>query len=234
MRPKSFSADADQMRRPLVLAMFSATILTLAFAAYLSNVLPEKDAFTDIFFQDPRGLPYQMRVGEQYNVSFNFQNHGPKNKTYLLDVESHSLNMSRNVSLKPGQSASFTLAITPSDRTYELVSYVEHTAIHIVSDSDYEMRHTLLPGFSKLNRNITLEEVRSTPVSEYSIYRTVGENTTLYRLENLTFKALGDELVFESYSISMDEHIVMAPFVVSLTEYSGGKRLQIHFRHRVE
>jgi uncharacterized membrane protein len=91
----------------LVLAAF-ILIISLPLAVY--SFTP-KETFTELYFNNPEGLPRIIKINETNNFSFTIISHEKALKNYKYAITSELISEQNEISLAPGENITITRSI---------------------------------------------------------------------------------------------------------------------------
>ena len=96
------------MKRAMIFV--SALILTLILPLVILNHAP-KEAFTELYFNDPENLPGIINIGEEHNFSFTAVSHEQEPKQHSYSIVSELLSENGSFLLNPGENMTITKII---------------------------------------------------------------------------------------------------------------------------
>jgi len=95
------------MNIALVLAAF-ILVISLPIAVY--SFTP-KETFTELYFNDPEGLPRIININEAHNFSFTIVSHEKELKNYNYSIDSELISEKNEISLAPGENITISREI---------------------------------------------------------------------------------------------------------------------------
>ena len=95
------------MNIALVLATF---ILVISLPLIVYTFSP-KEAFTELYFNNPEGLPKIIKINETNNFSFTIVSHEKELKNYKYDITSELISEKNEISLAPGENITIARSI---------------------------------------------------------------------------------------------------------------------------
>jgi hypothetical protein len=156
----------------------------------------------------------------------------------------------------PGESAVFTLSITPTDKGWELFSSIAQgyeNKLDILKDTRIarenefgliidNISHRYVPISHQVDRfgyifhtNISVDELKEKPFKKYYRYEDVGINKSIRKEQIVTIFVKNNEIYLSS---DISEEIYLSersPFIIKAYRYDEdmNKELEIHFWYEV-
>jgi hypothetical protein len=199
----------------------------------------------------------EMGINNTYNISFTLTNHELKTTRYIYEVDSKIDKFKENITLLPGESAVFTLSITPTDEGWELFSSITQKYENklgilkdtvVANESKFrliidDMSHRYMPISHQIDQfgyvfhtNLSIEELKERPFKKYYNYEDIGIDRTIHKEQNITVFVENEEIYLSS---NQSEQIYLAlrhPFIIKAYRYNedADKELEIHFWYEVK
>lgn len=247
----------DDLHNAIILACVIGIVITLVFVVFMRAEIMSEEGFTELYFGEHRKLPDEMEINDPYDISFTLSNHELETTKYIFEVDSKIEKFKENITLLPGESAVFTLSITPTDKGWELFSNITQgyeNKLDILKDTlvarENEFRliidnisHRYVPTSHQVDRfgyvfhtNLSVDELKEKPFKKYYRYQEVGINRTIYKCQNITVFVENEEIYLsskQSEAIYLSER---SPFIVKAYRYDEDrdKELEIHFWYEVK
>jgi len=93
-----------------VLLVLIAFILVISLPIAVYSFSP-KEAFTELYFNNPEGLPRIININETHNFSFTIISHEKGMKNYNYSIDSGLITEKDTVTLSPGENITITRSI---------------------------------------------------------------------------------------------------------------------------
>lgn len=220
----------DSLSKAVLIAIVLGVLFTVVFTLFVLEKNKQDDAFTELYFTQPDALPDIMQLNHTYNVSFTFTNHELEPTEYVYSVESVFENFSRIVTLGVGESASFTLSVTPRERVWDVEwDVISHSELTYDKAALNTISYNLSTFGEILHVNTTLDEL---PLSYDLVNDTVSGNVSTSQTINTTLSYDGSHIIQSDYEHSVYHILARKPFFIRL--YSPGEQLKIYFFHEIK
>ena len=246
----------DGLYNAIIVACVIGIAITLVFVMFMRAEIMSEEGFTELYFGEHRELPSEMEINESYNMSFTLSNHELETAKYIFEVDSKIEKFKENITLLPGESAVFTLSITPTDKGWELFSHIAHdyeNKLDILKDTRIarenefgliidNISHRYVPISHQVDRfgyvfhtNLLVDELKEKPFKKYYRYENVGINKSIRKDQIVTIFVKNNEIYLSS---DQSEQIYLSersPFIVKAYRYDEDidKELEIHFWYEV-
>ncbi|RJS69147.1 hypothetical protein CW714_09000 [Methanophagales archaeon] len=246
----------DDLYNAIIVACVIGIAITLVFVMFMRAEIMSEGGFTELYFGEHRKLPSEMAINESYDISFTLSNHELETTKYIYEVDSKIEKFKENITLLPGESAVFTLSITPTDKGWELFSSITQgyeNKLDILKDAvlarENEFRliidnisHRYVPISHQVDRfgyvfhtNISVDELKEKPFKKYYRYENVGINKSVRKEQIVTIFVKNNEIYLSS---DQSEQIYLSersPFIVKAYKYDEDmdRELEIHFWYEV-
>ncbi|NAS89376.1 hypothetical protein C4E24_06535 [ANME-1 cluster archaeon AG-394-G21] len=246
----------DDSYNAIIVACVIGIAITLVFVMFMRAEIMSEEGFTELYFGEHRKLPIEMEINESYNVSFTLTNHELETTKYIFEVDSKIEKFKENITLLPGESAVFTLSITPTDKGWELFSSIAQgceNKLDILKDSvlarENEFRliidnisHRYVPISHQVDRfgyvfhtNLSVDELKEKQFNKCYSYKDVGINKSVRKEQTVTISVKNNEIYLSS---NQSEEIYLSersPFIIKAYRYDEDldKELEIHFWYEV-
>ena len=247
----------DDLYNAIIVACVIGIAITLVFVMFMRAEIMSEAGFTELYFGEHRELPSEMEINESYNISFTLSNHELETTKYIFEVDSKIEKFKENITLLPGESAVFTLSLTPTDKGWELFSSIAQgyeNKLDILKDSglarENEFRliidnisHRYVPISHQVDRfgyifhiNISVDELKEKPFKKCYRYMDVGINKSIHKEQTITIFVKNNEIYLSS---NLSEQIYLSersPFIIKAYRYDEDmdKELEIHFWYEVK
>ena len=87
-------------------------IISLVIIAFLiMQSISPKETFTELYFNNPEGLPRIIKINETNNFSFTIVSHEKEQKQYAYSITSELISEKNELSLAPGENATISRSI---------------------------------------------------------------------------------------------------------------------------
>ena len=242
----------DDLYNAIIVACVIGIAITLVFVMFMRAEIMSGEGFTELYFGEHRELPSEMEINESYNISFTLSNHELETTKYIFEVDSKIEKFKENITLLPGESAVFTLSITPTDKGWELFSSIAQgceNKLDILKDSvlarENEFRliidnisHRYVPISHQVDRfgyvfhtNLSVDELKEKQFNKCYSYKDVGINKSVRKEQTVTISVKNNEIYLSS---NLSEEIYLSersPFIIKAYRYDEDldKELEIHF-----
>ena len=101
----------DLVLKAVIVASIAGILLVSGLVFFAEK--PSEKGFTELYFEDPDGLPTSLQVNESYKVSFTVVSHEKNPVDYVYRVVSPSFNDSASFSLSPGERKKIDVEFIP-------------------------------------------------------------------------------------------------------------------------
>jgi len=247
----------DDLHNAIILACVIGIVITLVFVVFMRAEIMSEEGFTELYFGEHRKLPGEMEINESYNISFTITNHELETTRYIFEVDSKIEKFKENITLLPGESAVFTLSITPTDKGWELFSNITQgyeNKLDIFKDTLVarenefgliidNISHRYVPISHQVDRfgyvfhtNLSVDELKEKPFKKYYRYENICINKSVRKEQIVTIFVKNNEIYLNS---NLSEEIYLSersPFIVKAYRYDEDmdKELEIHFWYEVK
>ena len=99
------------MKTALILIAF-ILIISLPIMVYTFS---PKEAFTELYFNNPEGLPRIIKINEENNFSFTIISHEKELKNYDYSITSELISEKDEITLAPGENITIARSITAKE-----------------------------------------------------------------------------------------------------------------------
>ena len=246
----------DDLYNAIIVACVIGIAITLVFVMFMRAEIMSGEGFTELYFGGHRKLPSEMEINESYNVSFTLTNHELETTKYIFEVDSKIEKFKENITLLPGESAVFTLSITPTDKGWELFSSIAQgceNKLDILKDSvlarENEFRLIIdnispkyVPISHQIDRfgyvfqtNLSVDELKEKPFKKYYRYEDGGINKSIRKEQIETIFVKNNEVYLNSNKSEQIYLSERSPFIIKAYRYDEDldKELEIHFWYEV-
>jgi hypothetical protein len=246
----------DDLYNAIVVACVIGIAITLIFVMFMRAEIMSEEGFTELYFGEHRKLPREMAINESYDISFTLTNHELETTKYIFEVDSKIEKFKETITLLPGESAVFTLSITPTDKGWELFSNIAQgyeNKLDIFKDTlvarENEFRliidnisHRYVPISHQVDRfgyvfhtNLSVDELKEKPFKKCYRYEDIGINKSIRKEQIVTIFVKNNEIYLSS---NQSEQICLSersPFIIKAYRYDEDldKELEIHFWYEV-
>lgn len=246
----------DDLYNAIVAACVIGIVITLVFVMFMRAEIMSEEGFTELYFGEHRKLPGEMEINKSYDISFTLSNHELETTKYIYEVDSKIEKFKENITLLPGESAVFTLSITPTDKGWELflnITKAYENKLDILKDTlvarENEFRliidnisYKYVPISHHVDRfgyvfhsNLSVDELKEKPFNKCYRYEDIGINKSIRKEQTMTIFVKNNEIYLNS---NQSEEIYLSkrsPFIVKAYRYDEdlGKELEIHFWYEV-
>lgn len=247
----------DDLYKAIIVACVIGIAITLVFVIFMRAEILGGEGFSELYFNEHRGLPAEMEINNTYNISFTLTNHELETTRYIYEVDSKIDKFRENITLLPGESAFIMVSITPTNRGWELYSTIMQEYENkldilketlMASESKFglvidDVSHRYVPISHKVDRfgyifhtNLSIEELKERPFKKYYNYEDIGIDRTIHKEQNITVFVENEEIYLSS---NQSEQIYLAlrhPFIIKAYRYNedADKELEIHFWYEVK
>jgi len=92
---------------------YHALIILLIFAVIITAAVikPKKEAFTEIYFNNPESLPRIIKINETHDFSFTISSHEKYLKNYNYSIDSELISEKDAITLAPGENITIARSI---------------------------------------------------------------------------------------------------------------------------
>ena len=247
----------DDLYKAIIVACAIGIVITLIFVMFMRTEIMSEEGFTELYFNEHRELPSEMEINESYSISFTLSNHELETTKYIYEVDSKVEQFKENITLLPGESAVFTLSITPTDKGWELFSSITQEyedKLDILKDmlmakeSKFgliidNVSHRYIPIAHQVDRfgyvfhtNLSVDELREKSFNKYYRYEEIGIDRTIHKCQNITVFVENEEIYLSSNQSEQIYFSERSPFIVKAYRYDEDmdKELEIHFWYEVK
>jgi hypothetical protein len=227
--------ELEGMYKFFVVVLLGGIIFSLASYGYMRNKVQTTGGYTELYFNDHLNLPEKMKVNKEYNVSFTFTNNEIEPKTYVYNVDSTVRNISHEIKLGVGESATIMIVVQPGDRDWNITGYVDSARIDVLKNfgnSTLETREVEVGSFGKiLYENVSFKELESRPLRSFKVSNSTIQNVTEYAEGNYTLRVSDKQVLLDTLETRIYAMSVSKPFIIKLYKKGDreGDELEVHF-----
>ncbi|MFH0861135.1 MAG: hypothetical protein V1921_08030 [Candidatus Altiarchaeota archaeon] len=235
----------DSLLDAIIIACVFGIVLSF-FMILAKDYIVKPEYFTELYFNKPGELPRHLELNRTYNFSYSIVNHerGPTN--YLYYLRSDIKNITSNVTLLPGEAATFTILVRPEGLLWRVNSSINYSLssslaevggffglpanISLDSSISYYPLSFSLPGFGEVYHvNFSVDSLVQEPFSWHGDTYSLNNDSVSYSSVNLTFYGSAGRILVNSSRVEESSLTVADRFTVMLY----GKENVIYFRYDV-
>ncbi len=218
--------------KPLFAILMLGIVISIFLNIYTREVSKLDEGYTELYLNDNKEVPKQMKIGNSYNISFGFTNHELMETQYNYEAESDALKYTGNVSLEPGESATITLILRPITNSYNFTLDVRTNRTSALTNSTVTIASFDVNGFGKiLHQNLSIEELEVKPFRQFKEETLNGEKTFEHTSINTTLSSKNGTIYTQTIGDEEHSTIIARPFTIKLYKLGGKKDdpQEIHF-----
>lgn len=234
-------------------ALLDAILIACVFGIVLSffmilakDYIVKPEYFTELYFNKPGELPRHLEVNQSYNFSYTIVNHEKGAVNYLYYFRSEVKNVTSNVTLLPGEAATFDILVKPEGLLWRVNSSIDYSLSSSLAEvggffglpANVSLESTLsyyplsfnLSGFGEIYHvNFSVDSLGEEPFSWHEDVYSFSNDSTSHKTVNLTFYSSAGRIFVNSSRV--EESSVTMPDRFTVMLY--GKSNLIYFKYDV-
>ncbi|PIO08821.1 hypothetical protein COT47_01065 [Candidatus Woesearchaeota archaeon CG08_land_8_20_14_0_20_43_7] len=206
----------------------------------MRHQMMKKEAFSELYFEDPENLPTLIKTNESRNLTFTMTNRELGDMTYLLEITSPIINLTSPITLKKGEKRSFLIGFNPKEKFYNtVISQVSTTEDQLKITKNNTLGSAFIPmSFSTsigdiLHADMTAEELKNKPIGQSTFTKTQDDTSIHTSNTTSTLEADGDILTATTISEETELLAMKNPFSIRLYK-PDSTNLEINFKFEIE